>query len=206
MDVIFSIFQETFDNPIGTQQVPLPIIENYQGKLPNQLITYWKEHGWRGYGSGLFWMVNPQEYEEVVAHWLSGTHFETRDTYHLIARSAFGDLYLWGEHTGSLLTIAAYHSRYIDGAYSSSAEDMDGKIQALLMWVMTESINFNDLFKPAREALGDLASDEMYGFVPALMLGGSGTLKHLEKLKAVEHLIILSQFTDLLPYEFSDDE
>lgn len=46
----------------------------------------------------------------------------------------------------------------------------------------------------------------MYGFVPALMLGGPGRLEHLEKLKAVEHLVLLSQLSELEPYELGDEQ
>jgi hypothetical protein len=205
MNVLFSIFLETFNDPIGHQPVPPSALEDYKDKLPNQLLTYWQDHGWCGYGGGLFWMVNPKEYEDVVAYWLSGTDFETRDTYHLIARSAFGELYLWGEETGSVLTITAYASRYIDGAYSSTDEERDAKIQGLLMWVLTEGIDL-DLFEAARETLGTLAPDEMYGFVPALMLGGPAKLANLQRLKADVHLILLSQLGELEPYEFDDEE
>lgn len=206
MDVIFSIFLETFGDPIGQQPVPPAAVDHYQGKLPNRLLEYWQDHGWCGYGGGLFWLVNPQEHQGVVASWLAGTHFEACDTYHLIARSAFGDLYLWGEKTGSVLTIAAYHSRYLDGAHSSGDEERDNKIHGLLMWLMTECVYFDDLFEPARERLGTLGSDEMYGFVPALMLGGPDSLERLEKLKAVEHLVLLSQLSELEPYELTGEE
>jgi hypothetical protein len=64
------------------------------------------------------------------------------------------------------------------------------------------SNNFEDLFEPARKKLGTLRRDEMYGFVPALMLGGSETVDNLEKVKAVEHLVILSQLAELEPYNF----
>ena len=94
MDEIFSIFLETFGGPVDRREVPTSSIERYKGKLPNQLLEYWDEHGWCGYGDGIFWIVNPQEYEGVVASWIGGTKFEERDAYHLIARSAFGDLYL----------------------------------------------------------------------------------------------------------------
>ncbi|MNP52963.1 hypothetical protein D3C76_1473920 [compost metagenome] len=73
------------------------------------------------------------------------------------------------------------------------------------MWLMTECIYFDDLFEPARERLGTLGVDEMYGFVPALMLGGSGSLERLEKLKVVEHLLLLSQLSELQPYEWADE-
>jgi hypothetical protein len=46
--------------------------------------------------------------------------------------------------------------------------------------------------------------DEMYGFVPALMFGGPDTRDHLEKVKAVEHLTLLSQIAELQAYSFSD--
>jgi len=49
-----------------------------------------------------------------------------------------------------------------------------------------------------------LKPDEMYGFVPALMLGGLDTFDHLQKVKAVEHLMLLSQLTELEPYSFAD--
>lgn len=206
MDVIFTLFLETFGDPVGHQPVPPSAIDHYRGKLPNRLLAYWQDHGWCGYGDGLFWVVNPQEYQKVVASWLAGTHFEACDTYHLIARSAFGDLYLWGEKTGSVLAIAAFHSRYIEGAHSSGDEERDNKIHGLLMWLMTEGTYFDELFDPARERLGTLGVDEMYGFVPALMLGGSGSLERLKKLKVVEHLLLLSQLSELQPYEWADEE
>jgi hypothetical protein len=37
----------------------------------------------------------------------------------------------------------------------------------------------------------------MYGFVPALALGGEASLDRLQKLKAQAHLDILSQVTEL---------
>jgi hypothetical protein len=74
------------------------------------------------------------------------------------------------------------------------------------MWLMTECVYFDDLFEPARERLGTLGSDEMYGFVPALMLGGPDSLERLEKLKAVEHLVLLSQLSELEPYELTGEE
>ena len=202
MNVVFSIFLETFGNPIGHQPVPDSALDHYKDKLPNQLLDYWKEHGWCGYGGGLFWLVNPAEYESVVDSWLGGT---THDTYHLIARSAFGELYLWGENTGSLLTIAAYHSRYFLSAPSSNSEERESKIQSLLMWAMTENIGLG-LFDEAREKLGDLEANEMYGFVPALVLGGSATLDRLQRLDAEVHLILLSQMAELEPYELDDEE
>jgi len=64
--------------------------------------------------------------------------------------------------------------------------------------------DYGGLFKPALKKLGRLGPDEMYGFIPAFMLGGPDDLKHLEKVKIVEHLIFLSQIAELKPFDFSD--
>jgi hypothetical protein len=67
-----------------------------------------------------------------------------------------------------------------------------------------EGSDFFSLFRRARRKLGLLKSDEMYGFVPALMLGGSEELENLEKVKIIEHLIFLSQLSPLKPFTLSD--
>jgi hypothetical protein len=204
MDEFFSIFLDTFGGPVDRREVPTSSIEHYKGKLPNQLLEYWAEHGWCGYGDGIFWIVNPQEYDRVVASWLEGTKFETFDTYHLIARSAFGDLFLWGERTGASLDITGHLSRYVTHTSIYTEDQMDKGLHSLLLSIDVESNDYGDLFKPAKKKLGTLRHDEMYGFVPALGFGGPDTLDKLEKVKAVEHLTLLSQIAELQPYSFSD--
>ncbi|MFQ6571947.1 GAD-like domain-containing protein [Pseudomonas sp. UM16] len=204
MDKVFARFIEKFGEPVGRQEVPVSSIERYRGKLPNLLLEYWAEHGWCGYGDGIFWIVNPQEYEGVVASWLDGTKFEIFDAYHLIARSAFGDLYFWGEETGGSLKITSVASRSTTFMSKLPKDQMDKRLQNFLLSTEVECNDYGDLFKPAKKKLGVLHHDEMYGFVPALMFGGPDTLEHLEKVKAVEHLILLSQVSELEPYSFSD--
>lgn len=204
MDKVFARFIEKFGDPIDRKEVPISSIERYRGKLPNQLLEYWVEHGWCGYGDGILWIVNPQEYEGVVASWLEGTKFADFDNYHLIARSAFGDLYLWGEQTGASLKLTSILSRYTTHTSIFTGEQMDKGLRNFLLSRDVDTNNYGDLFKPAKKKLGNLRHDEMYGFVPAFMLGGPDTLDHLEKVKAVEHLTILSQITELQPYSFSD--
>ncbi|EPM79175.1 T6SS immunity protein Tdi1 domain-containing protein, partial [Pseudomonas syringae] len=45
---------------------------------------------------------------------------------------------------------------------------------------------------------------EMYGFVPALVLGGPMELKNLQKVKTIEHLTFLSQLSPLQDWGFPD--
>jgi len=204
MDDIFSIFIKEVGEPIHRQEVPPSSVDYYRDKLPPQLLEYWVEHGWCGYGDGIFWTVNPREYEGVVESWIEGSMLEARDKYHLIARSAFGDLYLWGENSGFSVTIDSLLSRYTGEDVDLSLGGFDREVQNFFLSVDKESNDFGDLFDPAKKKLGLLMCDEMYGFVPALALGGQVDLANLEKVKAVEHLMMLSQIAALEPYSFSD--
>jgi hypothetical protein len=197
MDEDFEYFLEKMGPAFGKRYVPTSSIERYRGKLPNQLLDYWKEHGWCGYADGLFWTVNPQEYDPVVEQWIGETPFMEKDAYHIIARSAFGDLYFWGERAGDSLKIFA------PGAYAVSTTSVligdksDLGIRTFFACRDGLEDNFSELFAPALKKLGPLKHDEMYGFVPALALGGSATLDHLQKVKAVEHLVLLAQLSEL---------
>lgn len=112
MDEGLEFFLEKFGVGFDRREVPDALMEKYGGKLPQKLLEYWTEYGWCGYAGGLFWTVNPQDYDPVVAAFLTGTRFETEDVYHVIAKGAFGDLYLWGESTGDCLCIAAHLNHY----------------------------------------------------------------------------------------------
>lgn len=204
MDEAFSIFLEEFGSPIEHREVQRSSIQRYRGKLPDQLLEYWREHGWCGYGEGIFWMVNPQDYDDVVESWLKGTELERFDNYHVVARSAFGDLYLWGEASGASLKITSILSRYHVHNSIYVGDKMDAGVRAFMVSKRADTNDYGNLFKPAKRKLGRLQPDEMYGFTPALMLGGLDKLEHLEKVKAVEHLMLLSQLTTLQPFSFSD--
>ncbi|WP_079230582.1 GAD-like domain-containing protein [Pseudomonas putida] len=204
MDEVYSIFVEQVGKPIFRQEVPSSSIERYKGVLPDKLLEHWKEHGWCGYGEGVFWTVNPQEYEGVLSSLIEDTPLANRDRYHLIARGAFGDLYLFGEKTGFSVKILPHISRYRGSECELTATDMDREVQSFFLSKEKASVDFDDMFRPAKKKLGTLNHDEMYGFVPALTFGGPCDLSHLEKVKTVEHLTLLAQICPLEPYSFSD--
>lgn len=198
MDEDFEYFLETMGPAIGKRYVPPTSIERYRGKLPDQLLAYWEEHGWCGYADGLFWTVDPQEYEPALEAWIGDTPFMEQDAYHLIARSAFGELYFWGEKTGSSLEVFAPGAFCIPSEPRVVvAEEMDFEMRAFFSGLSRKGNDFERMFAPALKKLGRLKPDEMYGFVPALALGGTATLNHLQKVKAVEHLVLLAQLAPL---------
>jgi hypothetical protein len=201
MDRLFARLAEKIGPPICREIVPVASIEKYKDKLPHQLIEHWAQYGWSGFGKGIFWLVNPDEYECIVSVWLNGTEHSTHDKYHLIARSAFGDLYFWGEKTGASLKITSILSRFVTRTSIYSDEDLDKGFPAFILSISADSNNYGDMFEPAYKKLGALAADEMYGFTPAIMMGGPGSFDHLGKVKAVEHLNFLAQLCELRSYD-----
>lgn len=200
IDEDFEFFLENMGPVINRREVPVSTIEHYRGRLPDQLLAYWQEHGWCGYADGLFWTVDPHEYEPVLEAWIGDTPLMEEDAYHVIARSAFGDIYFFGGMHGRKLHIIAPDSammpprkRTVEGNLSIRAFFSSQSREACDF----ADINGKDLFNPALAKLGQLNHDTMYGFVPALALGGRATLEHLEKVKAVEHLVLLAQLAPL---------
>ncbi|EIK96934.1 hypothetical protein PMM47T1_09751 [Pseudomonas sp. M47T1] len=203
MDEAFKMFLGNFSiGTVGRCEVPASSIRRYEGRLPSKLINYWEEHGWAGYGDGVFWTVDPERYEGVVSSWLEETPLDAKDKFHVIARSAFGLLYLWGENTGPSLKIAAYASRYIERESLFVPNQLDKAVESFFMLKGVRDNDFCDMFTSAKKKLGVLESDEMYGFFPALTLGGRGEIEDIQKVKAVEHLVFLSQISDLQSYGF----
>ena len=183
-----------------TEQVPPEKIERFRGKLPDQLLKYWELYGWGSYGKGLFWLVDPEVYDPVLSAWLEDTPLMRQDTFSIIGRSAFGQLFLWGTKSGQSLNIIPCWDMIFprDNSKKVQAGLADDLVRYFFVGLDRENLIEEDaqgrpLFDRALQTLGPLASDEMYGYVPALALGGEARLENLRKVKAVEHLIILAQ-------------
>lgn len=206
----FDYFLENF-GPLFDQTIPKSAqTKKFHGKLPDQLLSYWEKFGWSGFKDGLFWITDPDQYAVVVDAWLENMEGRKNDTYHAIARSAFGKIFLWGEATGQTITINPLFSQIV---ITPADEDMQSEpdlIVSVFFGTQTEDyLDFEDakekpLFKKALKKLGRLASDEMYGFEPALCIGGMPKLENLAKVKMVEHLMLLAQLGEIEVVDFTD--
>jgi len=194
MDDFFKIFLTKFGPPFHRDEAPASSITRYREKLPNQLLVYWEKYGWGGYADGLFWIVNPQDYEPIVKEWVDQNPAIAKDTYHVIARNAFGGLHLWGERTERILTIDACWALF---SYMTSGLSKDMCIRSFFAILDVDHCDPQELFQCAMDRLGRLRNDEMYAFVPALALGGVAQAKSLDKVTTVEHLLFLSQLEPL---------
>ena len=199
-DEDFEFFVSRFGEATHRVDVPLEAIQKWRGKLPDQLLTYWQEEGWCGYANGLFWIVNPDEYEDIVDEWLEDTGLEQIDAFHIVGRTAFGKLYACGERTGVSVTISCPLNAIFalpKELKPKNKEDQDWSVKSFLSLSVTacdlKDESGNQLFQQAVSKLGPLAHDEVYGFEPAVALGGKMRIENLVKLNLDVHLTILRQ-------------
>jgi len=202
MDEDFAFFLENFGPAFDRREVPEASLNRYRGKLPEQMLAYWQEHGWCGYAEGLFWTVNPEDYEALVDMLLEGTELAEQDRFHVLAKGAFGRLYLWGEATAGSLIIETYLLRYRFKVRENLQRDLNFAAKFFFSTKKRDINDFSDYFEPALKKFGRLAYDELYGFVPAYPLGGSLEFNTLQRLKDVEHLMFLAQLDRLESYNF----
>ena len=138
----------------------------------------------------------------MIADWLADTGLCEQDNCHVIARGAFGELYVWGEESGEYLTITSCMARYSKHPPVFTGEEMDFGVRVFFSSMKREYNDLEGLFESALSKLGELDATEMYGLVPALALGGSIELENLEKVKIIEHLEFLSQLSPLNEWVF----
>lgn len=168
----------------------------YAGKLPDALLRLWREVGRGSYGGGLLFLTDPAAWEETLSAWLLG-NIEGR---YLIARSAFGDLFYYrdkGLHEVGGETIRVEDVSRLD-PHRPHAEVCAWSLEAFFDdYLCTPEAPAEALRKPLFDAavarLGRPTGDDGFFFVPALVLGGSGSAKSIDKGNMMVHLHILVQ-------------
>ncbi|WP_044529821.1 GAD-like domain-containing protein [Herbaspirillum sp. B65] len=200
----FKYFISNIGEATKRSTVPAASLEKWRDRLPDQLLKYWQEEGWCEYANGLFCTVDPDDYEDLVDEWLADTGLDEIDAFHVIARSAFGDLYVCGEKTGRSVTIDCVLnmvSALENELKEKTRADLDFSIRCFFAFSDPDRFEMKDengqpLFERARSKLGPLEPHEIYGFEPAIVLGGKILLENLAKVNANVHLTILRQFAE----------
>ncbi len=212
-DEAFAYFVKKFGERTCPIEADPAVIEKYRGRLPEQLLTYWRHEGWGAWKDGLFWVVNPDDYAAVLEAWIADTPLEGADQWHVIARSAFGRLYLFGENTGAEININAPFNTCTasssDLKRKLSKSELDENIRSFFAFMDVDEpdaidTNKKPLFNRALKKLGYLEPHEMYGFEHALVAGGPNTLDNLAKVEIAPYLLMLRDLGGPMAFPFFD--
>jgi len=171
------------------------IINKHQGILPDELLLYWKEYGFSSFNNGIYWLTNPDDYTELVRGYLKGTPFEDRKNLFVVARNAFGKLYVWETTKGGSLILLSINNMIFSSAdadrenYTKEEENFE-----MINYISKNPISLDDddasgnpLFERALKKLGKLESDEMYGYKLSHFLGGKESITNLTKMNLFNH-------------------
>lgn len=202
VDQYFESFLNSFGVVDEVTEVSSEYLKEYEGKLPPSIIKYWESVGFASVGKGAFWLVDPEEYEGVLDIWLTDTPFaEIRDDLYVIARNAFGTLYVWRKGRGDFIILDALAGAVLVYADADrppvSGEEEDLVMKRFFAYMEQDEVDVEDeddepMFDRALKKLGPVGQDEMYGYSHMPMLGGAERVENLTIVKTkVYHDIVV---------------
>lgn len=190
--------------PIESRPVPAERFDQYAGVVPEALLDYWRTFGFAGFGDGLLWICDPDEWAPVVAPWTENLDLVMGvDAWVPVIRGAFGQFLCWGPRTGMSLRVEPVFGMIFPtdkSAKMGSEVRKDIQIEAAFEGISPGSLDIEgkaggNLFEAAVAAYGPLAADEVFAFVPAVGLGGTRDVEHIEKQSAVTHVQLLAELS-----------
>ena len=188
-------FREMFQDEMGEADEIIEIgnnlLEKYTGVLPDELLMHWKKYGLSSFCDGLFWFTNPEEYEEVIKNYLIDTPLGDRKNLFVIARSAFGMLFIWEKEKGKISIIVLLSNlislNAVKDRQKLSVEDEEYEMNRFIGTFDPEDLDRKDeskkpLFERALKKFGKLKSNEIYGYKLNPALGGKESIRNLDKV------------------------
>lgn len=204
-------FQDVLDEygePVSYAKPSVDELNRWSGKIPETLIDFWRLYGWTSFLKGQLWLPDPADFTPLMETVFGNDPQIDHTRCHLVAYSAFGKLFIWSEQF-QRITIQTIHGWVFASAITDDlyADDAD-KIATFAFYgdVKTDYNSVDEAGKPlyarAVKKYGSLEPGECFGFVPALVLGGSGNLEEIQRVKALEHFIFLAQLQPLTLYKW----
>ena len=181
---------------IKIADVPENIINKYKGILPEELIYIWGKMGFGIYENGFLQMVNPDEYEfifEYVDKLLEPTI--------VWGITALGDLLVWeGNENWTIAPDEGDRCSIINvrRCNDNVIGDMEGTLNVFIAddddFFLREKDMFDaKIYLDNKDKLPKLNYGECYGYVPALALGGSKSIKNLKVVDAKAYIHLIGQ-------------
>ena len=197
-------FAEIWRAPMYPIEAPPQRFEQFRNVVPELLLTFWREFGFSGFGDGIYWICDPVAWQPAVDAWTQDLAPPIGyDRWLAVSRTAFGRMQLWGRRTGMSLTITPYRGWILATDQSDRMSSSDGHDDQIYAALLAQDRASSDvvgddgqrLFDRVLASQGPVGCDTVYGFVPALSLGGPLHADHVEIVNAVVHLELLSDFT-----------
>jgi hypothetical protein len=181
-----------FYPPTNTVVPPQQAIDWYAGKVPAELMEFWRTYGCGNFGNGIIKIVDPSVYYPSIFRWWCAEDYSRVP----IAVTGFGDIFYlrnWPEGGYDISLLEAHYAK--SNVITASLDDFFNRY---LCDEQTRRVRLRaELFAAAQAKCGPIDVKECYFFVPALCLGGAEDIRFVEKGDAAVHHYIL--FSLLVP-------
>lgn len=168
--------------------------------MPPALIRFWVEHGRGAYYNGLYWICDPAPFDALLELIFEGDGEFSASQMSVVAYSAFGTLKVWHRERRQMSIFLLESSVFNPPAsswHSARTGQPFSQDSSVSTHVSTGQWQFlqeeRDFFTAAVARLGAPEPGEIYGFFPALQLGGTYAVENLRRVRAAEHFTILAQ-------------
>ena len=182
---VFDLFASQYPPDQDLRKPTSEMLEQFQGKLPTELLDFWQKYGFGNYGGGLLKMIDPTDYVDTLTLWLG-----EQEGCFPILMTGFGTLFIYRKlsETADDMCLLDIHYRR-SGSFSTGFSDFFERI--LPAESFAEQFLRVDLFREASAKHGSLAENEIFFFAPALAFGGAESIQYIEKGNAVVHQHLL---------------
>ena len=182
---VFDLFVNKYPPGNDLRKPTAEMLEQFQGKLPAELLDFWQEYGLGNYGGGLLKIIDPTDYIDTLTLWLG----EQEDCFPILM-TGFGTLFIYRKRseTADDMCLLDIHYRR-SGSFSTGFFFFFERI--LPAENFAEQFLRVDLFQEASAKHGGLAENEIFFFTPALAFGGAESIQYVERGNAVVHQHLL---------------
>lgn len=157
-------------------------INKYKSVLSDELLDIWEEYGFGTLFNGYLRIINPKEYQEL----LNETYARGKVSIPIMT-TAFGDFITIedGQYVGIV--------KYKNGDFLILAKNFKRFMQNLMDDYFIDKYLDIAKYEEALMLLGRVSSDECYGYMPLLALGGKDSVNNLQKVRLKEHIELITQ-------------
>lgn len=182
---VFDLFVSKYPPGNDLRKPTAETLEQFQGKVPAELLNFWQEYGFGNYGGGLLKIIDPTDYIDTLTLWLG-----EQEGCLPILMTGFGTLFIYRKLSDTVddMCLLDIHNRR-SGSFSTSFSDFFERI------IPAENFAAQflrvGLFQKAFAKHGGLSENEIFFFAPALAFGGTESIQYVEKGNAVVHQHLL---------------
>lgn len=185
-NTIFSKFIRVFEPSDELVKPREDELKQFEDILPSELLHFWKEYGFGNYGNGIIKVINPLDYMENLYEWLGKEDFSKLP----ILVTGFGDVFYYrklSEEDEDICLLNIHYRNIIVCSYS---------LEEFFKSYIVDECNLSnvlrkELFNQAYVIKGVLKQNDIYFFVPALIVGGKESVESIDNGDANIHQHIL---------------